>query len=168
VDGELVEFTETIVRTGADGAPIVTYRIITAAEERAQNAARDRTTSGAPQPLDIVVDPPTEDPTCAPTDLWIYDQPNFSGNRLCLRPGNHPETNWESDIALHTLTRWLCTSRFNCRGTSWALMQGSVMVGDDVVLLTASPPYDVRPPHTSSNFVRTDREGPVDEIIITH
>jgi len=73
-------FTETIVHVQADGTlAIGEPHEITAGEQRAQNAYREQLEAGAVPLVDA-----TLDGSCAPSDVWIYDRTDFTGNRICF------------------------------------------------------------------------------------
>jgi hypothetical protein len=67
-------FHETIVTFAADGTATSTDHVITAGEERAENAARARGVA----PLTA------RDGTCASTSFWLYDRQDYTGNRICF------------------------------------------------------------------------------------
>jgi hypothetical protein len=70
--------SQTVVRLQKDGKPIIT---------RLPNATAKRATEESG--LKALDCPPgacgeTIDPGCAEADLWLFDEPNYSGNELCV------------------------------------------------------------------------------------
>src|SRR5579862_6374904 len=68
-------FRETAVMLSPDGTYEVHEGTVTAGVERAENDRRDR--GGITPDTD-------QDPNCATSSFWLYDQPNRTGNRICF------------------------------------------------------------------------------------
>jgi hypothetical protein len=79
-------FTSTSVQLDPDGTSVVKRTTITLAQELAENAAREasRKSSTSTDGVGSVLEAIYVDSGCAGASLWIYDQPNELGNRLCL------------------------------------------------------------------------------------
>jgi hypothetical protein len=71
-------YTRTIVRYDAAGRPSVSAETVNPEQQgRASGALQNGTSGGAGGGNDV-------DPNCKGSDLWLFDQPNRSGNELCL------------------------------------------------------------------------------------
>jgi hypothetical protein len=123
-------FTETAVHTAADGTLTVEQHSITAGEERAQNAARERAQAGGPQPLDVTVDP-----ACAGTDFWLYATKDWTGDRLCLTAG----PSHTGGIGLDQIDHPICWAPGECIHLTWANASGSYWAGVDKGMAGAVP-----------------------------
>jgi len=150
-------YTQTSVHRGADGSLSVEQRTITAGEQRAQIAAREAAARGGAQPLDFEVHA-----TCAPSDFWLFDQPNLTGNQLCVAPGPHPASGeWQVPVPLGDLSRaFSCPpTGGTCLHLTWALAAGSFYAGADEVLLGSVPVTWVwAAPYSHRSFSFTDPE----------
>jgi hypothetical protein len=94
-------FTQTIIRHKSDGTYEFIEKTITLAQELAENEAREMRGAGF-----LVAEPNAQDPSCAGTSEWLYDQPGFVGNRICF---SHPNFNCElHDLSLFTRTHVSC------------------------------------------------------------
>jgi hypothetical protein len=102
-------FTETVVTLQPDGTSSTVARPITAAEERAI-AARIGTAHGTAEPLI------QQDPSCG-SGFWLYDQPNYVGNRICFTGAG--------TAALALYPRQVCNRWFGCRWYTWQITSGS-------------------------------------------
>src|SRR5215470_10274751 len=89
-------FMLTSVWIAPDGTTRVVQRPITAAEQAAQQEARERAEAGLPAPL------VSRDSACEPSSLWLYDQPNRRGNQICLVGSG--------DVSLATFKGRFCTA----------------------------------------------------------
>jgi hypothetical protein len=81
-------FTETVVVLGQDGHETTYIRELTPEEaamtERRAPSARDVDGSAAGDRVGESAQALTKDPTCAGSSLWLQDQQNQSGNRICF------------------------------------------------------------------------------------
>jgi hypothetical protein len=77
-------FTVTSVHTNADGTTDVTYSTITLEQELAENAARAKQFEVNADGLGTAAEAIMVDGTCASQSLWVFDQTDGGGNRLCL------------------------------------------------------------------------------------
>jgi hypothetical protein len=106
-DGDV--FTQTAVWLDADGTSRVETRPITLAEERAI-AARIGATPGTAQPLI------QQDLGCG-SSFWLYDGPNYSGNRICF--------NGAGTASLALYPRQVCVPFHGCSWYTWQIYSGS-------------------------------------------
>lgn len=95
IDVDGTTYTQTRVRWKQDGSFEVAHAPISLAQELAENSAREARATGA-----FVGEPAAHDPFCDPNSEWLYDQPNFVGNRICF---SHPAFNCE----LHDLAQFV-------------------------------------------------------------
>ena len=72
-------FTETSVSLDTDGTRHVVVRNVTAAQIAAANETRRRGTELDRQGIEFA-----QDTGCADTSLWIFDQANQAGNKICF------------------------------------------------------------------------------------
>ena len=86
-----VTYIETIVHRHADGSETITTRPVTLSEELRENAAREKGAgqeslhSGSSASLGTISEAISiDDGQCPGSDLWVYDQPNRLGNRICF------------------------------------------------------------------------------------
>ena len=109
-------FDETSVWVAADGSMRVATRPVTAGEQRARNAERERAAHGGPIP-EIA-----RDTACSGSSFWLYDRQDWTGNEICFA-GAGVQT-------LHLLgfIRPVCGPRF-CYLDTWLLHAGSYWAG---------------------------------------
>jgi hypothetical protein len=72
-------FTETSVHVDANGARHVSSKHVTAEEIASANQARLRAVELEKAGIEF-----SQDPACAVTSLWIFDQANQAGNKICF------------------------------------------------------------------------------------
>jgi hypothetical protein len=103
--------SRTVVVLSPDGTPTISTDFITPAAQRAESAARAAAQARPPgaQPRDIAVDG-----SCGASSLYIYDQPNRTGNEICFVGGG--------ETFLSQYPRTFCTPTA-CYTSTW---QGAV------------------------------------------
>ena len=104
-------FSETSVWLSPDGTTRVTERTITAREQRAQIEARDRAAAGEPGAQPLIA----EDSACAGASLWLFDQVDLQGNKICFAGKGVTD--------LEQYPRWLC-DKTTCYTLTWQLEHG--------------------------------------------
>jgi hypothetical protein len=122
-DGSGETFTRTVVRIGADGAPIVTSEAIDPAAQRER--AQQRIAGAAPNgangggvhvencPL-CGVSPQLTKTSCDGSSIWLYDRAYYVGNEICFFDFNASS----ASARLLNYSRLVCTPAY-CSLEAW-------------------------------------------------
>jgi hypothetical protein len=86
--------SQTIVRLQKDGKPVITRLPIAQGGGSTHGTAGLMALDCPPGACNEVVDP-----GCAEADLWLFDQPNFRGNELCVISATAPNYSGFLDLA---------------------------------------------------------------------
>jgi hypothetical protein len=75
---------ETVVQLHADGSETVSTRVLSAEEAAAEIALRERLSAAPSEELGELQQPLTRDVRCGPTSIWLNDQTEQRGSRICF------------------------------------------------------------------------------------
>jgi len=75
-------FLERVVRMNKKGELTITVHLITADDERKEIKAREERLAGHGE--NEIAQAITDDPRCAPSDLWLFSRTGQTGNKICL------------------------------------------------------------------------------------
>jgi hypothetical protein len=116
--GDEPVYTETVVHVENGKLVVDDQREITRSQELASNAQKAALAAGDTRTAyDAAVDS-----SCAATSLWLYDQPNRTGNKLCFSGTGYslPMNNYSTPIRLgHVIVGWENWQQIY-NGSAWA------------------------------------------------